>query len=65
MSGNFGRHVGKFWLHFDFSDLRPTWSNPDSERMVCKTYIFINSNFYYAKTESGTKTLLQSFGCFE
>ena len=33
---------------------------PDSGRIVCKTYIFINSNFYLTKTENRTKKSLNS-----
>ena len=36
---------------------------PDSRRMVCKTYIFINSTFYLTKTEN-SKTQLSHY-CFE
>ena len=34
---------------------------PDSGHMVCKSYIFINSNFYHTKTESKTKKSLTQF----
>ena len=33
---------------------------PDSGCIVCKTYIFINSNFYLKKTENRTKKSLNS-----
>ena len=33
---------------------------PDSGCIVCKTYIFINSNFYLTKTENRTKKSLNS-----
>ena len=40
--------------------------NPDSERMDCKTYIFIKS-FYLTKTENRTKKSLAqlSYYCYE
>ena len=40
---------------------------PDSGRIVCKTYIFINSNLLSYKTENRTKKSLTqlSYYCFE
>ena len=40
---------------------------PNSRPILCKTYIFINSNFYLAKTESNTKKSLTQLShyCFE
>ena len=40
---------------------------PDSECIVCKTYIFINSNLYLTKTENRTKKSLTHLThyCFE
>ena len=47
-----GRHVDKVWRHCYFSDLWPIWSNQEagSGFIVCKTYIFINSNILFYKT---------------
>ena len=42
------RHVGKLWHHCHFSNLQPIWSNLEAEFsrcIICKTYIFISSNF--------------------
>ena len=41
-----------------YGQFRAIWSNLDSERIVCETYIFINSKFTLTKTESKTKTFL-------
>ena len=40
---------------------------PDSGRIVCKTYIFINSNLYLTKSDNITKKSLTqlSYYCFE
>ena len=40
---------------------------PDSGRMVCKTYIFINRNLLFYKTENRTKKslILLSYYCFD
>ena len=44
-----------------------TIQKPDSGRIVCKTYIFINNNHYLTKTENRTKKSLTqpSYYCFE
>ena len=38
------RHFVKLWRHCNFSNLWSIRSNPDSGRMICKTFIFINNN---------------------
>ena len=46
-----------------YSKLGVIWK-PDSEGMVCKTYIFINSNLLSSKTESRTKKSLTQPSCY-
>ena len=44
-----------FPIYGEFAAIR----KPDSGRMVCKTYIFINNNlFYFTKTDNKTKKSL-------
>ena len=45
-----------------FSDLWPICSNPEGgfRRIVCKTFIFINSNLLSYKSENRTKNLKYS-----
>ena len=52
-----------FSIYGQFGTIR----KPYSERIVCKTYIFVNSNLYITKTENRTqKSLTQlSYYCFE
>ena len=52
-----------FLIYGQFAAIR----KPDTGRMVYKTYIFINSNFYLTNPENRTKkSLIQlSYYCFE
>ena len=69
MSKNFDEDVMS--ENCDVIDIFPIYDQfgpirkPDSGRIVCKTYIFTNSNLL--KTESRTKTSLKQFShyCFE
>ena len=53
-----------FLIYGQFGAIR----KPESGRIVCKTYMFINSNlFYFIKTENRTKkslTQLSHYYCF-
>ena len=52
-----------FSIYDQFGAIR----KPDSECIVCKIYIFINSNLYLTKTENRTKKSLTHLThyCFE
>ena len=52
-----------FPIYSQFGAIR----KPDSGGIVCKTYIFINSNLYLTKTENRTKKSLTQLShyCFE
>ena len=43
-----------------YGQFRTIWK-PDSRHIVCKTYIFINSNLLLTKTESRTRKSLTQF----
>ena len=49
-----------------YGQFRAIWKL-DSGRIVCKTYIFINSNLLLTKAKNGTKKSLTQFShyCFE